>query len=71
MPFCPQCGVDNPAGARYCDQCGAMLIPALPSRRRKLLLLQPPFLLSVLLCARSVVTLQFPEKRSVTIVARR
>lgn len=28
MPFCPQCGVDNPAGARYCDQCGAMLIPA-------------------------------------------
>lgn len=26
-PFCPQCGVDNPAGARYCDQCGAMLIP--------------------------------------------
>ena len=27
MPFCPQCGVDNPAGARYCDQCGAMLIP--------------------------------------------
>ena len=27
MPFCPQCGVDNPTGARYCDQCGAMLIP--------------------------------------------
>ncbi len=27
MPFCPQCGVDNPAGARYCDQCGAMLVP--------------------------------------------
>ncbi len=27
MPFCPQCGVDNPAAARYCDQCGAMLIP--------------------------------------------
>ncbi|MGQ9547208.1 MAG: FHA domain-containing protein [Roseiflexus sp.] len=27
MPFCPQCGVDNPPGARYCDQCGAMLIP--------------------------------------------
>ncbi|MCS6940890.1 MAG: zinc ribbon domain-containing protein [Roseiflexus sp.] len=27
MPFCPQCGVDNPASARYCDQCGAMLIP--------------------------------------------
>jgi hypothetical protein len=27
MPFCPQCGVDNPESARYCDQCGAMLIP--------------------------------------------
>ncbi|NWG20466.1 MAG: FHA domain-containing protein [Chloroflexi bacterium] len=30
MPFCPQCGIDNPAGARYCDQCGAMLIPVPP-----------------------------------------
>lgn len=27
MPFCPQCGVDNPASARFCDQCGAVLIP--------------------------------------------
>jgi FHA domain-containing protein/double zinc ribbon protein len=27
MPFCPQCGVDNPAAARFCDQCGAVLIP--------------------------------------------
>ncbi|MCS6842549.1 MAG: zinc ribbon domain-containing protein [Roseiflexus sp.] len=27
MPFCPQCGIDNPTSARYCDQCGAMLIP--------------------------------------------
>jgi Double zinc ribbon/FHA domain len=27
MPFCPQCGIDNPATARYCDQCGAALIP--------------------------------------------
>ena len=27
MPFCPQCGIDNPASARFCDQCGAMLIP--------------------------------------------
>jgi hypothetical protein len=27
VPFCPQCGVDNPPAARYCDQCGAMLIP--------------------------------------------
>lgn len=31
MPFCPQCGVDNPANARYCDRCGAMLIPV-PAR---------------------------------------
>lgn len=28
MPFCPQCGVDNPASARYCDQCGTVLVPA-------------------------------------------
>lgn len=27
MPFCPQCGSDNPASARFCDQCGAVLIP--------------------------------------------
>jgi Double zinc ribbon/FHA domain len=27
VPFCPQCGIDNPAAARYCDQCGAMLVP--------------------------------------------
>jgi hypothetical protein len=27
MPFCPQCGIDNPANARFCDQCGAALIP--------------------------------------------
>ncbi len=26
MSFCPQCGVDNPAAARFCDQCGAHLI---------------------------------------------
>src|SRR5262245_3197102 len=26
-PFCPQCGIDNPATARYCDQCGAALVP--------------------------------------------
>src|SRR5712671_3088188 len=26
-PFCPQCGIDNPANARFCDQCGAVLIP--------------------------------------------
>ncbi len=27
MPFCPQCGIENPAAARFCDQCGAVLIP--------------------------------------------
>ncbi|NJM07756.1 zinc-ribbon domain-containing protein [Candidatus Gracilibacteria bacterium] len=27
MPFCPQCGVENPDTARFCDQCGATLIP--------------------------------------------
>jgi Double zinc ribbon/FHA domain len=30
MPFCPQCGIDNPANARFCDQCGAALIPVVP-----------------------------------------
>ncbi|MBC8159850.1 MAG: FHA domain-containing protein [Roseiflexaceae bacterium] len=32
MPYCTRCGVDNPASARYCDQCGATLIavPAAP-----------------------------------------
>jgi len=27
VPYCPKCGVDNPAAARFCDQCGAALIP--------------------------------------------
>ncbi|WP_322496181.1 zinc-ribbon domain-containing protein, partial [Chloroflexus sp.] len=31
MPFCPQCGVANPDNARFCDQCGAQLIPV-PTR---------------------------------------
>lgn len=31
MPFCPQCGVDNPPAARFCDQCGTALIPATAS----------------------------------------
>ncbi len=26
MPFCTQCGVENPASARFCDQCGSVLI---------------------------------------------
>lgn len=26
MPFCTQCGVDNPASARFCDQCGTPLV---------------------------------------------
>ncbi|GAB4209416.1 MAG: zinc ribbon domain-containing protein [Roseiflexaceae bacterium] len=26
MPFCTQCGVENPASARFCDQCGAPLV---------------------------------------------
>ena len=26
MPYCPQCGIDNPGTARYCDQCGAALV---------------------------------------------
>ncbi|MEM8533487.1 MAG: FHA domain-containing protein [Chloroflexota bacterium] len=31
MPFCHQCGADNPDSARYCDQCGAALIPVTPT----------------------------------------
>ena len=31
MPYCPQCGIDNPATARFCDQCGAALIPVATS----------------------------------------
>lgn len=31
MPFCPQCGIDNPDNARFCDQCGAALIPVAPA----------------------------------------
>ncbi len=27
MPFCPQCGSNNPDAAHFCDQCGAELIP--------------------------------------------
>lgn len=27
MPFCDQCGAENPDWARFCDQCGKALIP--------------------------------------------
>lgn len=27
MPFCDQCGAENPDWARFCDQCGNRLIP--------------------------------------------
>lgn len=33
MPFCPQCGIENPSSARFCDQCGAVLI-AVPVQGR-------------------------------------
>ena len=37
MIYCPQCGAESPAAARFCDQCGATLIavpsPALPTPR--------------------------------------
>ena len=28
MPFCTQCGHENPADAKFCSQCGARLTPA-------------------------------------------
>ncbi|SDS02698.1 zinc-ribbon domain-containing protein [Nocardioides scoriae] len=30
MPFCSQCGHDNPATARFCSQCGTPLAAAAP-----------------------------------------
>lgn len=27
MSYCPSCGVENPAASRFCDQCGAALVP--------------------------------------------
>lgn len=30
MPFCTQCGAENPETARFCDQCGAEMV-ALPA----------------------------------------
>jgi hypothetical protein len=31
MPFCEQCGAENPDWARFCDQCGASLTPVQPA----------------------------------------
>jgi hypothetical protein len=28
MPFCNNCGHENPEGSRFCSQCGTMLAPA-------------------------------------------
>jgi pSer/pThr/pTyr-binding forkhead associated (FHA) protein len=32
MPFCTNCGHDNPEGANFCSQCGTALRPAGPER---------------------------------------
>ena len=42
MPYCPQCGVDNPANARFCDQCGAALIPVTAPAAPTMPAMQPP-----------------------------
>jgi hypothetical protein len=42
MPFCPQCGIDNPDNARFCDQCGAALIPVAPVATPPPIAGQPP-----------------------------
>lgn len=31
MPFCDQCGAENPTGARFCDQCGAPMLLTTPT----------------------------------------
>jgi len=31
MPFCTECGHENPTTARFCSQCGHRLVPAEPS----------------------------------------
>jgi pSer/pThr/pTyr-binding forkhead associated (FHA) protein len=31
MPFCTQCGHNNPDGSRFCSQCGTRLEPASPA----------------------------------------
>lgn len=42
MPFCPQCGIDNPDNARFCDQCGAALIPVAAAPAPPPAAIQPP-----------------------------
>src|SRR5919206_2554884 len=39
MPTCSSCGVENPAGFRYCGACGAPLAQAAPERRKTATLL--------------------------------
>ena len=34
MPFCNQCGADNPAGSRFCSACGQPLGEPVAERRR-------------------------------------
>lgn len=31
MPFCDQCGAENPTGARFCDQCGTPMLLTTPT----------------------------------------
>ena len=39
MPTCSSCGVENPAGFRFCGNCGAPLAQAAPERRKTATLL--------------------------------
>ena len=32
MPFCTECGHQNPDDARFCSQCGHRLVPSAPAR---------------------------------------
>src|SRR5215213_5093058 len=41
-PYCPQCGIDNPDNARFCDQCGAALIPVAAVPTQPPIATQPP-----------------------------
>ena len=35
MTVCPSCGRENPAGAKFCSECGASLTAAAPTEQRK------------------------------------